>query len=88
MIDRLPTIQPGAYACPGFYGPIVTFTFRASDDGPALATASELAGITEPFTYCTPMNFTIRAKPQTPLLGGAAFLRSTERLLGVTLSSR
>lgn len=65
----------------------MTFTFRASDGGTVLATASELAFATEPTTPCDPMSFSIRDHPQTPLLGGASVIRKASRLLGVHLQT-
>jgi hypothetical protein len=89
MIDRLPIVQPGTWSCPDRLAdtPVVTFTFRAKEGGPALARADESADVTEPTTPCDPLSLSIRGHRQTPLLGGAVFLRSSQRLLGVTLSS-
>jgi hypothetical protein len=89
MVDALGIVQPGAYACPALpaSGPVVTFTFRASDEGTALASASEPASAREPTTSCDPMTFSIRGHPQTPLLGGAAVVGKAGRLLGVHLQT-
>jgi hypothetical protein len=89
MVDALGIIQPGAYSCPSQQGdaPVVTFTFRASDEGTVLASASELASAREPTTSCDPMTFSIRGHPQTPLLGGAAVVGQAGRLLGVHLQT-
>lgn len=89
MIDQLPTVQPEAISCPAFPvdGPVVTFRFRPARGAPALATASEPSWVTEPTTPCDPLSITIRGRPQTPLLRGAAFLRHTERLLRVKLTT-
>jgi hypothetical protein len=89
MVDALGIVQPGAYSCPSQQGdaPIVTFTFRASDQGTVLASASEPASAREPTTSCNPMTFSIRGHPQTPLLGGAAVVAKAGRLLGVHLQT-
>jgi hypothetical protein len=89
MVDALGIVQPGAYSCPALpaSGPVVTFTFRASDEGTALASASEPASAREPTTSCDPMTFSIRGHPQTPLLGGAAVVGKAGRLLGVHLQT-
>ena len=89
MVDALGIIQPGAYSCPSQQGdaPVVTFTFRASDEGTVLASASEPASAREPTTSCNPMTFSIRGRPQTPLLGGAAVVGKAGRLLGVHLQT-
>ena len=89
MIDRLQTVQPGAWSCPSMQAnpPVVTFTFRARLGGPAPAVASELASATEPTTPCDPMTFTVRGHPRTPLLDGAAVVGAAARMLGVRLRS-
>jgi hypothetical protein len=89
MVDALGIIQPGAYSCPLQQGdaPVVTFTFRASDEGTVLASAGELASAREPTTSCDPMTFSIRGHPQTPLLGGAAVVGKAGRLLRVHLQT-
>jgi hypothetical protein len=88
MIDSLETIQPGASACPAFpeNAPVVTFKFRVSRGGPALATATESAYATEPTTPCNPMTFSVRGRARKPLLGGAAVVRAAGRMLGIRLS--
>ncbi len=89
MVDALEIVQPGAYSCPAFPtgAPVVTFTFRASDGGTVLASASEPASAREPTSSCDPMTFSIRGHPQTPLLGGAAVVHAAGRLLGVHLQT-
>lgn len=86
-IDRLSTVQPIAIACPDiqFDAPAVTFTFRASAHGPALAQASEPASASGPLAPCEPMRFTISGRALTPLLGGATVVEQAQALLGVTL---
>jgi hypothetical protein len=87
MINRLPTVQPGAISCPAFPGdgPFVTFDFRSTDGGPLLAQAIEPAWAREPTTACDPMALTILGHAWTPLLGGASVVRRSQALLGVTL---
>ena len=87
MIDRLQTVQRGAWSCPSMQAdtPIVTFTFRARLGGPALAAASEPAFATHPTTPCDPMTFSIRGHARKPLLGGAAVVRAAGRMLGLRL---
>lgn len=86
-IDRLPTVQPLAIACPDiqFDAPTVTFTFRASSRGPALAQASEPTSASGPLAPCEPMRFTVAGRVLTPLLGGAVVVEQAQVLLGVTL---
>ena len=86
-IDRLPTVQPLAIACPDieFDAPTVTFTFRASARGPALARASEPTSASGPLAPCEPMRFTLEGQALAPLLGGATVVEQAQALLGVTL---
>lgn len=86
-IDRLPTVQPLAIACPDiqFDVPTVTFTFRGSSRGPALAQASEPTSASGPLSPCEPMRFTLAGRGLTPLLGGATVVEQAQVLLGVTL---
>jgi hypothetical protein len=96
LIDELPTTQPGIVNCPArivsvngrLVGPAtIAFTFYASAGRPALASASELADVTEPTTSCEPLDFSLDGTPQTPLLEGAAFLEAVQQLLGVPLAT-
>jgi hypothetical protein len=89
MINRLPTVQPGAVSCPAFPGdgPFVTFDFRAAEGGPLLAEASEPGWAREPTTACDPMALTIGGHKWTPLLGGASVVRRSQALLGVSLQT-
>lgn len=86
-IDRLPTVQPLAIACPDIQvdAPTVNFTFRASSRGPALAQASEPTSASGPLAPCEPMRFTLAGQALTPLLGGATVVEQAQVLLGVTL---
>jgi hypothetical protein len=90
MVNRLEIVQPGAYSCPSFSPgePVVTFTFLASDGGAVLASAGQLAGVSEPTTPCDPMTFSIRGQARTPLLGGARVVTKAGHLLGVQLHTR
>jgi len=86
-IDALATAQPIAIACPNMPvdAPTVTFTFRASRRGPALARAGESASASGPIAPCEPMSFSLAGRALTPLLGGAAVVEQAQALLGVTL---
>ena len=90
MVNELGIVQPGAYSCPSYSPgePVVTFKFLASDDGAVLASAGQLAGVSEPTTPCDPMTFSIRGRARTPLLGGARVVTQAGRLLGVQLHTR
>jgi hypothetical protein len=90
MVNGLGIVQPGAYSCPSYSPgePVVTFTFLASDGGAVLASAGQLAGVSEPTTPCDPMTFSIRGRARTPLLGGARVVTQAGRLLGVHLHTR
>jgi hypothetical protein len=87
MVNGLGIVQPGAYSCPSFSPaePVVTFKFLASDEGAVLASASQLAGVSEPTTPCDPMTFSIRGHARTALLGGARVVTNAGRMLGVHL---
>ena len=61
--------------------PIVTFSFRSSRSGPALATASEPADVTEPTTACDALTFASGTHVWPSLLHGARFLHRVDRLL-------
>jgi hypothetical protein len=89
MVNSLEITQPGASSCPAVIAglPVVTFTFRASDGGTVLATASQAASSREPTTACDPMAFSVRGQAETPLLGGAAVVSKAARLLGVHLQT-
>jgi hypothetical protein len=87
-INALEITQPGVWNCPSWSpdAPVVTFTFRHDLDGAVVARASELAAATEPTTPCDPMTLTIEGRRWHPLLGGAAVVRTAQRLLGVRLA--
>jgi hypothetical protein len=86
-INGLEITQPGAWSCPSWSpeAPVVTFIFRHDLGGPVVARASELAAATEPTTPCDPMTLTIDGRRWHPLLGGAAVVRTAQRLLGLRL---
>ncbi len=86
-IDALQTAQPIAIACPNVPvdAPAVTFTFRATLRGPALAQASESASASGPIAPCETMSFSRAGRALTPLLGGATVVEQAQALLGVTL---
>ena len=87
-INGLEITQAGVWNCPYWSpdAPVVTFTFRRDPDGPVVARASELAAATEPTTPCDPMTLTIEGRRWHPLLGGAAVVRTAQRLLRVGLA--
>jgi hypothetical protein len=89
MVNSLEITQPGVSSCPAVIAgaPVVTFTFRASDGGTVLASASQAASSREPTTPCDPTSFSVRGHAETPLLGGAAVVRKASRLLGVHLQT-
>lgn len=86
-IDALPTAQPIAIACPNMpvNAPAVTFTFRATRRGPALAQASESVSASGPIAPCETMSFSRAGRALTPLLGGSKVVEQAQTLLGVTL---
>ena len=85
MLDRLPIVQPGIIACPAIFpAPTVTFTFRATASGPALAKASMLAN--GPAGACSPIEFSIRGRSEKPLSGQPSWLQKAGKVLGVSLS--
>jgi hypothetical protein len=90
MIDRLPIVQPSYVACPVMLAgtPIVTFTFRASGTGAALAAASEAADVTEPTTVCDALSFSTGAQVWPSLLRGARFLHRVDRMLHAHFATR
>jgi hypothetical protein len=88
LVNSLPTAQPYTMSCPSWAPetPVVTLTFRGSRHGQVLAQATQLATATEPTTECDAMGLTLHGKPQTPLLKGAAAIRTIQQLLGVQLA--
>ncbi|HEX5194110.1 MAG TPA: hypothetical protein VFW09_15010 [Solirubrobacteraceae bacterium] len=90
MIDRLPIVQPDFIACPVLLAgtPVVTFSFRSSRAGPALATASEPADVTEPTNACDALTFATGTHTWPSLLHGARFLHRVDRLLHAHFATR
>ena len=84
LIDSLATVQPGRFNCPAQINglPRVTFIFRAHEGGRILAVAGENADVVEPTTACDPLDFSIGGQARTPLLRGAALLRTVSRIVG------
>ena len=89
LIDRLPIVQPDFVACPVQLAgvPVVTFSFRASRTGPALAGASKPANVTEPTSACDALAFTTGTRAWPWLLHGARFLHWIDRLLHTTFAT-
>jgi hypothetical protein len=67
--------------------PVVTFSFRASRAGPALAGASEPANVTEPTSACDALAFTTGTRAWPSLLHGARFLHRIDRLVHTTFAT-
>ena len=87
MLNRLPTVQPGGVNCPNIpVAPTVTFSFRATKNGPVLAQASMPS--TGPNGDCPGIAFSIQGKPQRSLSAQPTFLRSAGGALGVTLLTK
>lgn len=92
LFDGMPIAQPGAIACPALIltrtTRRITFAFRAGADGPALASASyiDYAPYMESSGACNPVGFTVRGRPQDPLIGGD-FLRRVEAIVGRDLAA-
>jgi hypothetical protein len=89
IVDSLPFEGhgTGAYSCPADNGvATVTFVFRATSDGPALAEVSELANTPVwPFP-CDTTAVTIHGKQLPPLLDGGILLKRASKLLGLKLT--
>lgn len=90
MIDRLPALQSGAWACPAETSDpaIVTLTFRARSGAAPLAQASAPADSGNSETGCDAMSFSIGGRRQTALVHTRHFLAAVGRLLGVKLTER
>ena len=84
-LNALSIGQPGAYSCPAeVYSPrdvTITFSFRNASRLPVLATA-QLLDNGRPSDQCNPIEFSIRGRTQTPLIG-ANFLTRVERALAL-----
>lgn len=78
-----------AISCPAILpAPIVTFTFRATEAGPALATVTEPANTPAVAEPCFTTALTIRGHRQPGLLEGGKLLRQAGAILGVRLTTR
>lgn len=88
LIDGLPILQPGVWSCPAERSSdaIVTFAFRRTSDGPALARATVRADVGNSDTGCDAMSFSVDGRRRPALVQAASFLRSVQRLLGVQLT--
>jgi hypothetical protein len=91
LIDAMPVAQPVAIACPALLisgARVITLTFRARAASPVLAKATYTAyrPLTAPSGQCTPVHFSIRGRPQDPLIGGE-FVPQLGEILGVSLTS-
>lgn len=79
--DALGIVQGGTYNCPAILdGPRITIDFRSASRG-LLARAVLPSGRYS--TECNPIGFSIRGRPQTPLIG-LDFWTRVKRLLGLT----
>jgi hypothetical protein len=91
VVDGLPFadgLQGIAVPCPFIpAAPIVTFTFRATAAGRALATVTEAADTPASASPCTLTTLTIRGHREPPLLQGGVLLHRAGAILGVTLTS-
>lgn len=83
LIDRLPVVQPGTYACPAEPSdpPTVRLTFRASRNGAALA---ETVQTIPPDGPCGAMKLTVRGTRETALEEGDVILRRLRTMLAGT----
>lgn len=91
IVDGLPFVAFNgvAISCPAMLlAPIVTFTFRASPDGPVLATVTEAANTPAGADPCFAAGLTIRGHRQPSLLEGGRLLRQADAILGVKLTTR
>lgn len=91
LIDAMPLAQPVTIACPALLtsgARVITLTFRAHAESPALAKATytDYRPLTAPSGQCTPVYFSVRGRPQGPLIGGN-FVKRLADILGVSLIS-
>jgi len=91
IVDGLPfvaSLQGVAISCPAILpAPIVTFTFRTTPAGPALATVSEAANTPTQAEPCFTTTLTIRGHREPDLLEGGKLLRKAGAMLGVKLTT-
>jgi hypothetical protein len=91
IVDGLPFVsfRGVAISCPFLpAAPIDTFTFRATPDGPVLATVSEAANAPVDADPCFTAALRIRGHLEPGLLEGGRLLRRAGAILGVNLTSR
>ncbi len=75
-----------AISCPAMLvAPLVTFTFRATAGGPALARVSEMADTPSGLDPCDTTTLVIRGHPEPRLMAGGKLLRVAGAVLGVRL---
>jgi hypothetical protein len=91
LIDAMPVAQPITIACPialAAGARVITLTFRAHAGSRVLAyaTYTDYRPLTAPSGQCTPVYFSIRGRPQDPLIGGN-FVKRLEDILDVSLTS-
>jgi hypothetical protein len=84
MLDALHPARPGIVNCPNIpVASTITFTFRAQQDGPALARASTLAS--GPHGECPGVTFRAPGDTRQDLSAQPVFLRNAGWVLGVSL---
>jgi hypothetical protein len=91
LIDAMPVAQPVTIACFALLtsgARVITLTFRAHAGAPVLAKATytDYRPLTAPSGQCTPVYFSIRGRPQDPLIGGN-FVKQLVDILGVSLTT-
>lgn len=89
VVDGLPfanTHSGAAYSCPLSLSPSVTFAFRATSGGPALAKVTELADTPRWADACEEATLAIRGHALAPLLDGGILISRASQLLGVRLA--
>lgn len=88
IINALPVVQPVEISCPALSDPrLITMTFRASADSPALAVLSydDFRPWSGPSWPCKTVGLTIHGVPRESLIGGD-FLQRIGRMLGRSLT--
>jgi hypothetical protein len=90
LIDAMPIVQPGWYSCFALVGEgarVITVRFRARPGSSVLAQATytDYPPLTAPSGPCTAVDFSIRGRAQTPLIGGD-FVKQLDNIVGVSLT--
>ena len=91
IVDGLPFVAFNgvAISCPAMLpAPIVTFTFRATPEGPVMATVTEAANTPTGADPCFTAGLTIRGHREPGLLEGGMLLREAGAIAGVKLTTR